>query len=601
MQRYGLLAIFVAALSLLATLSSSQPAFAAFHLIRIHAVMAGLNGDNTIQFVELRMCAVGQPFVATHTLKFYDSAGALKATFTFPSSVSNSSLGESILIATAEYNTASVGPGMGGSGGDADFVFSMANTAGSNGGDPLHPVQDINGKVRFADQQSDGCDTNITNTVGDADSVAYGTATADFVSAAPALPSPSDNQALRESNLAGPTNNSTDYSLQVMSTVSKTVAAANLPTDLDTPRNNAREVANLGSNDIDGDGVPNGPDLCEGTATGATVDANGCSNAQVDGDGDGVCNPGAPSGGPAGCTGSDNCPSTANPSQANADGDAPGNACDTEGPPGNTNGFGGGDDCADAVDNDGDTLVDFGDPGCNTTDTDADGVFDVVDNCPTVRNAGQEDFDGDSQGNACDADDDDDGYSDDFEAGTPVCAGSVNDDNNGMTIIDDTATNDGCPALGAAEADCNDTATTGLPLDDDSDGANNDGCPPAGAFSEGAFHIGTGTLAPCNVGAVPNPSPSWPSDLISGGIPSSTDRITIIDVLSFVSPTRQLDTSPGNPLFSSRYDLVPGRGAVLNWINIADVLALVAGSSGNPPMFGGARAFGNPGPACSGP
>ncbi len=35
-------------------------------------------------------------------------------------------------------------------------------------------------------------------------------------------------------------------------------------------------------------------------------------------------------------------------------------------------------------------------------DTDGDGVFDVVDNCPTVANAGQENSDGDSLGDACD-------------------------------------------------------------------------------------------------------------------------------------------------------------------------------------------------------
>src|SRR5512144_267247 len=137
---------------------SARDASAAFHLIRIHAVMAGVNGDNTIQYVELRMCSGGQPLLAGHTLKFYDGSGTLKATFTFPSNVSNASAGDSILVATSEYNAASSGPGGGGSGGDADAVFSMANTTAVNGGDPLHPIQDVNGKVRFADQESDGCD-----------------------------------------------------------------------------------------------------------------------------------------------------------------------------------------------------------------------------------------------------------------------------------------------------------------------------------------------------------------------------------------------------------------------------------------------------------
>src|SRR6185436_12779993 len=42
-------------------------------------------------------------------------------------------------------------------------------------------------------------------------------------------------------------------------------------------------------------------------------------------------------------------------------------------------------------------------------DTDRDGVPDTGDNCPLIANASQIDFDGDLQGDACDADMDDDG------------------------------------------------------------------------------------------------------------------------------------------------------------------------------------------------
>jgi hypothetical protein len=92
--------------------------------------------------------------------------------------------------------------------------------------------------------------------------------------------------------------------------------------------------------DADADGVCNvgapgggpqpctGSDLCSGTAVGAAVGPEGCSQAQVDLDADGVCNPGAPGGGPQPCTGSDNCPSVPNPGQENSDGDAAGDICD---------------------------------------------------------------------------------------------------------------------------------------------------------------------------------------------------------------------------------------------------------------------------------
>ncbi len=53
-----------------------------------------------------------------------------------------------------------------------------------------------------------------------------------------------------------------------------------------------------------------------------------------------------------------------------------------------------------------DTLADDGD---------GDGIPDAADNCPAIANQDQANTDGDSQGNACDEDDDNDGLSDDAE------------------------------------------------------------------------------------------------------------------------------------------------------------------------------------------
>lgn len=66
----------------------------------------------------------------------------------------------------------------------------------------------------------------------------------------------------------------------------------------------------------------------------------------------------------------DNCPTTPNPGQANADDDASGDACDL--------------------------------------DDDNDGLLDEADNCSLSANTDQTNTDGDAEGNACDADDDND-------------------------------------------------------------------------------------------------------------------------------------------------------------------------------------------------
>ncbi|HSP54221.1 MAG TPA: YncE family protein, partial [Dehalococcoidia bacterium] len=151
-----------------------------------------------------------------------------------------------------------------------------------------------------------------------------------------------------------------------------------------------------------------------------------------------------------------------------------------------------------------------------------------------------------------------DGYPDSLESGQPLCGNGKNDDD-----FEDTVVDDGCPG----------------------------GPAKVGTFSEAQFNIGTSSVDPCGLS-------SWPSDLVWGGTPNSTNKVTITDLTSFLAPARHLDTSPGNPNFNRRWDLVPGRGLFPNWIAINDLTALLSGASGAPPMFGGARAFG--GPLCPG-
>jgi CSLREA domain-containing protein len=188
-------------------------------------------------------------------------------------------------------------------------------------------------------------------------------------------------------------------------------------------------------------------------------------------------------------------------------------------------------------------------------DSDEDRIANQGDNCLNDKNPDQIDSDLDGLGDACDVEDDGDGYSYSVEGGMPLCDGRESE--TALNFGDDGVVDDGCP-----------------------------GSPPkAGRYSEAAFKIGTGLTDPCGTGG-------WPSDLVSTG--ASANRLDIVDLGSFIAPVRRLNTNPDDSGFNSRWDLKPGRsdfGAV-EFINLEDLAAVITGTSGYPPMLGGQRAFG---------
>ena len=95
--------------------------------------------------------------------------------------------------------------------------------------------------------------------------------------------------------------------------------------------------------------------------------------------------------------GMDNCPDVGNPDQKNSDGDKHGDACD---PPTCGNGtVEANEECDDKNQKPGDGC----EPDCKkSVDSDGDGVYDSVDNCPHDANTDQADQDGDGVGDACD-------------------------------------------------------------------------------------------------------------------------------------------------------------------------------------------------------
>ena len=74
-------------------------------------------------------------------------------------------------------------------------------------------------------------------------------------------------------------------------------------------------------------------------------------------------------------------------------------------------------DASETADSDNDGVGDnsdaFPDDAAESLDSDSDSVGDNADNCPSLSNTNQLNTDGDTEGDACDSDDDNDGFSDD--------------------------------------------------------------------------------------------------------------------------------------------------------------------------------------------
>ena len=393
------------------------------------------------------------------------------------------------------------------------------------------------------------------------------------------------------------------------------------PSQLDTDNDGMGDACDP---DTDGDGVGDLTDLCPGTASGATVDASGCSVGQVDSDGDGACDDGAPTGGPDNCFGFDNCPSAYNPSQTDMDSDGVGDVCDPDiDGDGVSNLFdncstvansqqedldadGLGDVCDPDDDNDGTADIDDNCPTVynpNQSDLDSDGIGDMCDpdldndlicnpssapvapgctgsdNCPSSYNPDQSDLDGDGLGDVCDNDPDADGYLDpfdncptsynpsqedsDFDGIGDVC--DPDDDNDTVADTSDNCVFTANPAQANWDADSLGDAC------DDSDGD--------GFTDEVEFYVGTGPSVRCGLDG-------WPLELDTALF--SDNRIDIIDLTTYVLPVRRLGTSPGDAGFDQRWDIVPGPGILGTYVNLADLTGFVLL---RPPMLDGERAL----------
>ncbi len=128
--------------------------------------------------------------------------------------------------------------------------------------------------------------------------------------------------------------------------------------------------------------------------------------------------------------------------------------------------------------------------------------------------------------------------------------------------------------------------------------ADCDGDGFSGSAEDHVYAPGTqGDQDPC--GSAPSAAPfnvpiGWPGDL--NGVGTSANKITLADATTFTVPVRRLDTSPGDPNYNVRWDIVPGNSGQAKDINSADMNFVTTFTA---PMFFGARAFG--GPPCAWP
>ncbi|HEV8699961.1 MAG TPA: FG-GAP-like repeat-containing protein [Candidatus Polarisedimenticolia bacterium] len=242
-------------------------------------------------------------------------------------------------------------------------------------------------------------------------------------------------------------------------------------------RDEARMVLVNNGADTDHDGLPDGMDPC------TDQDGDGFGDADF----------------PANTCPADDCPTAADPSQADTDGDGTGDACDncpaiTNSGQEDSDHDGTGDSCDSCNDPDGDGL---GSPG--------PGLTCAPDNCPEVANPQQEDADQDGTGDPCDPcnDQDADGF------GSPGA---------GRTCMLDN-----CPAVTNPQQEDTDHDTIG------------DACDPCtDPDGDGFGNPSTGRT--CNLDNCPNVRNTSQDDNDRDGVGDACDSCTDTDGDGFGNP-----------------------------------------------------------------
>lgn len=217
-------------------------------------------------------------------------------------------------------------------------------------------------------------------------------------------------------------------------------------------------------------------------------------------------------------------------------------------------------------------------------DSDGDGIDDILDNCPSTANPGQEDWNFDGIGDAC-QDFDGDGVGDDTDNCPGVAnAGQEDGDSDGIGDACDNDrdgdgvanTSDNCPDTPNAGQSDIDADGLGDACDDDMDGDNWPNtaetslttdpaikCPATG-IADGIDNNGDTVVDEATEGSHDETTDAWPPDF------DDNQEVSILDVLA-LKPV--FLSNAGDGTYVVRKDISPQSGPD-GTINILDVLAL---------------------------
>lgn len=142
---------------------------ASFHFMRVYAVMGGLDTNQDVQYVELRMTSGGQTQVGGTVICFFDASGAPSAQFKFASDhAETSSSQSSILVGSGAFDSAWAH--------SPDELFGPSTVTSISGSALVTAPVRESGKVAFgtdsATEPANMCGAGF----GVIDSVAYGPA-----------------------------------------------------------------------------------------------------------------------------------------------------------------------------------------------------------------------------------------------------------------------------------------------------------------------------------------------------------------------------------------------------------------------------------------